>query len=117
MAIVAVIMVVGFSAFKVGEMTKVAGVSKVYTSWYFMGGDETNPSHYTDDESQAPDCVGTQEIICEILAPEDLVSGGPDLNAPSDPNDVNSDKVEDLIIDARDNPGNSNASVLSFRQL
>lgn len=114
MAIVAVMMVVGFSAFKVVENTKTDPVG--YIPWYFTGNDEDDvldKSFYEkEDENDPQDCSGN-EIICVIIAPEDS-NQEPDLNAHIDPLDTGSPTISQLIEQAMDE-SEENDGVKSLR--
>lgn len=110
MAIVAVMMVVGFSAFKVIEApTDLNTTMKVQKTWYFTGTDPLHvglPEHYTDEQDEAPDCDDEKQVVCTIIAPEGD-DGEPDLSSPT---------IQSLIDDAMDT-GNTNSVVQSFRSL
>jgi|SRR5690554_2822632 len=120
MAIVAVMLVAGFSAFKVVESPKIYqdDLPEDFIPWYFTGDDEddvNDPTKYTQNPSQAPDCIGLEEVVCEIYAPEGS-SGQPDLDAHIDLSDASSSTVEQLIELAMDHM-QDNAVVKSFRIL
>lgn len=106
MAIVAVMLVAGFSAFKVVESPKIYqdDLPEDFIPWYFTGDDEddvNDPQKYTQNPSQAPNCEGLKEVVCEIYAPEGS-PGQPDLDAHIVPSNTNSLTVQQLIDEAMD---------------
>lgn len=113
MAIVAVMMVIGFSAFKVVDTLN---DNPEYVSWYFTGEHEDDviyPEFYSDEDPEI--CGEDDEVVCEIKAPEGL-SGKPDLSAPSDPNNP-SPSIQDRIEEAMTLPKSTNDVVISLREL
>lgn len=89
MAIVAVVMIAGFSAFKMSERTLKTDDPEVEI-WYFNGDDENqvkNPLFYSKTTES---CGGSTAVVCEIHAPE----GNP--NRP----DLSSPVTQDLIDQA-----------------
>lgn len=68
MAIVAVMMVIGFSAFKVGENNiERTGYWHLYSP---IGGDPENPDNYSEGEPIQPECMDGQEV-CAVWTPDD----------------------------------------------
>src|SRR5690554_3060084 len=118
MAIVAVMMMVGFSAYKTIENNKTDDPE--LETWYFNGEEteETDAEEYSRDQDPGLDC-GDPETICEITAPKDPFNNHlPDLDHIVDPLDpINPTKtVRDYIVEAMNNPGTPNAVVDSFRK-
>lgn len=119
MAIVAVMMVVGFSAFKLTDVRSDEIVVKMNDDpvlWRFIGsgpGDVTEPSAYIKKDDNDDDCDLGEEIICEILAPEGNPNE-PDLDQHLDPNNTNTPTYAQLIDEAMDEK-ETNAVVLAFR--
>lgn len=119
MAIVAVMLVIGFSAFKVVESQKTYqnDLPEDFIPWYFTGDDEEtlHADKYSEDDSDVT-CGGEEEIICKIYAPrQDFPNTDkPDLNAQVLSNSP--DKVSDYIDAAMSAPGNQNLIVESFKE-
>lgn len=114
MAIVAIVMIVGFSAFKVVENNSAIKME----SWYYNGGNdgEGNASNYDEVLSSQFEC-GEIETICLIEAPEDPFNlGHPDLDYEVDPINNPNKTVQDYINEALDT-GQDNEVVKSFRKL
>lgn len=86
LAVVAVALITGFSAFKMAETPK----SEVQTSqWLFQPAgsstDQDDPDNYIPfNPSEHTDCGGSSESLCSIMAPEDGSSNKPllDPNVP-----------------------------------
>lgn len=112
MAMVAVVMVVGFSAFKAFNLNK----SKYdLDTWYFDGSsdsDVTNQNAYSTIDPQT--CDLGDDVVCKILAPNN--NGLPDLEAHIIPEDSESPTYKDLIEQAMLSKS-SNEVVVSFRTL
>lgn len=95
MAIVAVMLVVGFSAFKVIEITETPKTTTATLDlelWRFTDNNPaqvTNPELYIEKPSNASPCDQFTDIICEIEAPKHPVTGEPMLDelVPDDPED------------------------------
>lgn len=114
MAIVAILMVVGFSAFKASEKEN-SKKSINLEVWYFNGsnnGSLNTPSEYS--KSQPNLCGSTKQTICEVNVPTDPITGLPDLDAHLDPDDINSPTYEEMIEEALYS-GAENEVVRSFR--
>lgn len=120
MAIVAVMLVAGFSAFKIGESQKTYqdDLPEDFIPWYYTGDDEddvNDPTKYS--KTPTHDCDG-DDVICEIYAPEDenTIPLIPNLEAQIDPQNTASDTVEDLILEAMTSK-TTNDVVRSFKPL
>lgn len=115
MAIVAVMMMVGFSAFKVVETLN---DDPILETWYFIGeeNEETDASQYSLEQDPENEC-GLPVTICEILAPLDPSTNLPKMDHIVDPNDqhIPQRTVEYYILEAMANPGTPNVVVKDFR--
>ena len=118
MAIVAVMMVVGFSAFRVIETRGTSVSTNENTSvrseyWRFISTnplDITDPSAYIKTEEEDPDCDGSI-LVCEIYAPADGIH--PDLDAVFDQN--TGETYADLIEDAMSGTPSTNDVVVGLK--
>lgn len=117
MAMVAILMIVGFSAFKVVEKP-LNNTSIKLEYWYFNGnlGEETDASKYSKIQDPNLECGGNT-TICLIQAPEGTNPNFPDLNHvvnPSEPDKT----VESYITEAMDDLTNPDYTVVfSFRNI
>lgn len=76
----ALLLAVGFSAFK-----KPAKIKHTDPLWYYTGVDDTqhnNQAYYEplDDQDVEAECPGESNVRCVIEAPEDGMTGKPDLD-------------------------------------
>lgn len=102
-AVVAVMLVIGFSAFKVVESTKAVSMSeKDLIRWRFTGGpsdDPIDPSNYIEKEVNDPSCDQITDLICEIEAPSNA-NNKPALEELVDQDDHDGPTYEQLIEQA-----------------
>ncbi|MCA5005654.1 hypothetical protein [Sphingobacterium bovistauri] len=90
----------------------ISNMNYLNQTWYFQGGDPTNPDHYSDQPIPNKPCGETEEVICQISAPDSL--GKPRMSAIV-PDTSPSQTVLQQINEATNNL-TPNETALSFRE-
>lgn len=125
MAVVAMVMIIGFSAFKVGtlvspEISTTSAKNVRLDFWAFTGDDPedaTNPENYIKASGSPIFCDNLAHTVCYIEAPEQSNGIYPDLDEVVDPLQDPLRTYSDSIEEAMNGTPSTNDVVKSLRSL